>query len=121
MLDGFHSDLPAATRPRHPPATGRRARVRLSPRGRRLAVLLGRPAGLRARPSAPPAPAGQDSWTEAWVRLDSADAAVLDLLALGADVEVISPPELRALVAATASRIVALHSGGHEADGRNGG
>ena len=53
LLDGFRSDLPAAARPRQPgrrrDARARRARVRLSPRGRRLAALLGRPAGIRIR------------------------------------------------------------------------
>jgi biotin operon repressor len=121
LLDGFHSDLPAAARPRQPGAgAGMRARIRLSPRGRRLAVLLGRPAGMRARRSASPAPSGREGWTEAWVRLGSIDAAVLDLLALGAEAEVIHPPELRAMVAATASRIAALHSGESGAGGERG-
>jgi len=90
LLDGFTSDLPAAARWHRPPdARARRARVRLSPRGRRLAALLGRPAG---------------------VRIDSVDAAALDMLALGAEVEVIHPPELRAQVRRTARQIAGLHA-----------
>jgi DNA binding protein with HTH domain len=44
-----------------------RARVRLSPRGRRLAALLGRPSGIRVRRS-PHVVAGREDWVEAWVR-----------------------------------------------------
>src|SRR6516162_7799399 len=76
-----------------------RARILLSPRGRRLALLLGRPAGIRIRRSASPVLDGQDGWSQAWVRIGSLDAAVPDLLALGAEVEVIDPPALRARVA----------------------
>ena len=111
LLDGFTSDLPAARyRPERPSEGGgvQRARVRLSPRGRRLAALLGRPAGIRIRRGARPA-AGREGWVEAWVRIDSADAAVLDMLALGAEVEVVHPPELRARIAETARQIAALH------------
>ena len=116
LLDGFTSDLPAAARRHRPPAgaQARRARVRLSPRGRRLTALLGRPAGVRIRRPTP-AVAGRAGWVEAWVRIDSVDAAALDLLALGAEVEVIHPPELRALVRRTASQIAGLHA---EPDGK---
>ena len=116
LLDGFTSDLPAAARwHRLPPeARARRARIRLSPRGRRLAALLGRPAGIRVR-GRTPAPAGRNGGVEAWVRIDSVDAAALDMLALGAEVEVIHPPELRAQVRRTASQIAGLHT---EPDGK---
>ena len=123
LLDGFRSDLPGAApaRDRAPgrgperdpaaeAANGGRARIRLSPRGRRLAALLGRPAGIRIRTS-PHVIAGRPGWTEAWVRIDSTDAAVLDLLALGAEVEVVHPPHLRAQVRETARRIAGLHTG----------
>ena len=123
LLDGFRSDLPGAApaRDRAPDrgperdpaaeaANGGRARIRLSPRGRRLAALLGRPAGLRIRTS-PHVIAGRPGWTEAWVRIDSTDAAVLDLLALGAEVEVVHPPHLRAQVRETARQIAGLHTG----------
>jgi len=112
LIDGFRSDLPAAAAARARPAPGtraRRARIRLSPRGRRLAALLGRPAGLRIRRNTPAA-TGRDGWVEAWVRIDSADAAALDMLALGAEVEVIHPPELRAQMRETARQIAGLHA-----------
>jgi predicted DNA-binding transcriptional regulator YafY len=113
LLDGFRSDLPAAApgRERAPAATAaRRARVRLSPRGRRLAALLGRPSGIRIR-SSPHGIAGRADWVEAWVRIDSMDTAVLDVLALGAEVEVLHPPQLRNRVRNTARRIAELHCG----------
>jgi predicted DNA-binding transcriptional regulator YafY len=112
LIEGFRSDLPAARSPRHPPAPDARApraRVRLSPRGRRLAALLGRPAGIRIRRTTPAA--GREGWVEAWVRIGSLDAAALDMLALGAEAEVIHPPELRALVGRLARRIADLHAG----------
>jgi predicted DNA-binding transcriptional regulator YafY len=112
LLDGFSAELPASQRPDRGGGAvgGQRARVRLSPRGRRLAALLGRPAGVRIRRSAPPA-AGRGDWVEAWVRVGPGGAAVLDLLALGAEVEVLHPPELRAEVARAAQRIAGLHIG----------
>jgi predicted DNA-binding transcriptional regulator YafY len=113
LLDGFASELAAARyRPdRRPEGAGiQRARIRLSPRGRRLAALAGRPAGIRIRSHALPE-AGRGDWVEAWIRIDSADAAVLDMLALGAEVEVLHPPELRARIAETARQIAALHAG----------
>jgi predicted DNA-binding transcriptional regulator YafY len=113
LIDGFVSDLPAAGYLASRPEAGRgvlRARVRLSPRGRRLAALLGRPAGVRVRRNARPV-SGREDWVEAWVRADSTVAAVLELLALGAEVEVIHPPELRAQLYETARRIAALQAG----------
>jgi hypothetical protein len=46
------------------------------------------------------------------MRIESLDAAVLDILALGAEAEVLDPPELRAELAAVAQRIADLHHGG---------
>ena len=112
LLDGFTSDL-LGTRYRPPPPAGsvRRARLLLSPRGRRLAAVLGLPAGLRPRRTSR-AVAGRADWVEAWMRIESLDAAVLDILALGAEAEVVDPPELRAQLAAVAQRIADLHYGG---------
>ena len=111
LLGGFTSELLTARHPsprRNADAGNRRARLRLSPRGRRLAALLGRPAGLHIRASARP-PADRPDWAEAWVRIDSTGAAVLDMLALGAEVEVTHPPELRTQIADTARQIASLH------------
>jgi hypothetical protein len=133
LIEGFRSDLPAAaSAPGRGPAaadapgrgpapaggpgpgkgpggtTVQRARVRLSPRGRRLAALLGRPPNIRVRRS-PHVVAGREDWVEAWVRIDLPGVAVLDMLALGAEVEVLHPPELRAALREAATRIAALH------------
>ena len=64
------------------------------------------------RPGAPAAgrAPGRGDWADAWVRIESPEAAVLDLLALGAEVEVVRPPELRAELAGAGRRIAALHS-----------
>jgi predicted DNA-binding transcriptional regulator YafY len=113
LLDGFRSDLPAAAAPRSPRPAGpaaQRAQIRLSARGRRLAALLGRPPDIRVR-RRPHVIAGREDWVEAWVRVDSADVAVLDVLALGTEVEVLHPPELRTGVRQAAARIAALHAG----------
>jgi predicted DNA-binding transcriptional regulator YafY len=83
-----------------------RARIRLSPQGRRLAAVLGRPNRLRLRGD--PAAEG---WVEASLRIESLDSALPDLLALGAEVEVLAPPALRRLVAETAQQVASLHSG----------
>ena len=104
LLDGYRNELPAAGHRLARPAAGARMRVRLSPRGRRLAALLGRPAGLRIRRGGPAMP-GRDGWVEAWAALDSLDAAALDLLALGAEVEVVHPPALRILVGRIARQL----------------
>jgi biotin operon repressor len=137
LMDGFSSDLVSGRRrgeaPPGPPAAGdgvQRALIRLSPRGRRLAALLGRPAGLHIRrhpaparaadPAADPG-AGPADWAEAWIRIDSPDTAVpdlmaLDLLALGAEVEVVRPPELRAQMAQIARQIATRHAADGERD-----
>jgi predicted DNA-binding transcriptional regulator YafY len=111
LLGGFSRDLPAARyRPDRasPGAGAQRARVRLSPRGRSLAALSGRPAGLRIRRNSPPVQ-GREDWVEASVRIDSVSAAALDMLALGAEVEVLHPAELRVQVGETARKIAELH------------
>src|SRR6202042_2422570 len=78
LLDGFAAGLPAPRRVPTAGTGGRRGRVRPSPRGRRLAALPGRPAGLRVRRSARPE-AGRRDWTEAWIRIEADEATVLDL------------------------------------------
>ena len=55
--------------------------------------------------------AGPEDWAEAWMRVDSADIAVLDVLALGTEVEVLRPPDLRTAVREAAARIAARHTG----------
>jgi predicted DNA-binding transcriptional regulator YafY len=106
LIEGFTSDLPAIRlQAARPPSSGR-ARIWLSPRGRRLAILLGRPAGMKVRKGQP----GRDGWLQAWIPVDSPEATVLDILALGAEAELIDPPELRTMIREAAQRIARLHS-----------
>jgi predicted DNA-binding transcriptional regulator YafY len=110
LIEGFSSDLPAVRRPTSRPAAPvARATIALSPRGRRLAVLLGRPAGMRIRRGQSARLAGRPEWVKASIAVDSPEATVLDLLALGAEAELLDPPDLRDLVRDTALRVARLH------------
>jgi predicted DNA-binding transcriptional regulator YafY len=115
LIEGFTSDLPSSRlhhRPAAAPAArSTRATIWLSPRGRRLAMLLGRPAGVKIRRSTLPA-AHRDGWVQAWIPVESADETVTDMLALGAEAELVDPPELRARVREAALRIAGLHGTG---------
>jgi predicted DNA-binding transcriptional regulator YafY len=51
-----------------------------------------------------------DGWTRGVVPIESAERARLEFLALGPDIEVLDPPELRAAVAAAARAVAARHS-----------
>ena len=128
LLDGFTSRLAGVTRrgaaltpsavagsgPAAPapaaPGGVQRALIRLSPRGRRPRRCSAGPPGCTSAVT-PPA-AARAGWIDAWVRIESPEAAVLDLLALGAEVEVVRPPALRAELARVARRIADLHSDG---------
>jgi predicted DNA-binding transcriptional regulator YafY len=114
LLSGSSVELPAAgpqLRQDWPGGTSQRARVRLSPHGRRLAALSGRPAGLRVRRQGQRPAGGRAGWVEAWLPLGSLSSAAADMLALGADAEVVEPIELRDLVRQTALEIAELHRG----------
>jgi predicted DNA-binding transcriptional regulator YafY len=117
LLDGYRSDLVTAGLPRDQAAGPGilRAQVLLSPRGRRLAVLLGRPVILRTR-RAPEGGPGRADWSVATVRSDSLAAAVLDVLALGPDAEVLGPPELRDQMGEAVRQLAGFY-GGEAADG----
>jgi len=88
------------------PGRPRRARVRISPEGRRLAAVLGRLQPLRVRRTVPPDGAG---WLEATFRLDTIGSAVIDVLSLAPHVEVIEPVELRNEVADRIHRTALLY------------
>jgi predicted DNA-binding transcriptional regulator YafY len=90
-------------------SSGSRATARLSPQGRRVAALLGRPRIQRARRAV-----GSDGWVEATVRFDSLDAAVHELLALGPEVVVVRPAELRRRLADSAREVAALNGADDE-------
>lgn len=95
LMDGFETNLggPETWRPDdRRPGRSRRAAVRISPEGRRVAAVLGRLQPLRVRRAVNPDDRG---WVEATFRLGSIDAAAADLLSLGAEVEVLEPLVLR--------------------------
>ena len=71
-----------------------------------------RPLGFTTGHQGPPEPArrrARDGSRPA--RVDSADVSVLDILALGTEVEVLHPTKLRTGVREAAAKIAALHSG----------
>jgi predicted DNA-binding transcriptional regulator YafY len=121
LLEGFSTDrpvrrtAPAGSRADDQAGPPARALIRISPRGRRLAALLGRPEGLRLRRQSTPVPDRPD-WAEAWIRIGPLDTAVLDLLALGPEIEVLQPPELRRAVSRAARRIAGLHANAGDAE-----
>ncbi len=109
LLDTFEQRVPSLP-PGLTAVAGRlrRVRVRLSPAALQLALVLGKPEGWRRRPNAEPDPDRSD-WVEGSFRFDSYDAAVRELLALGLDVEVVLPAELRETMAEIGRRIAHLH------------
>ena len=74
----------------------------------RLVTLTNRPVGVRLLSRRP---AAAHDWVQASWPIDSVDAAVLDVLALGRDVEVLRPAELRDAVAAEARAVAERHEG----------
>ena len=108
LLGAYERSLPMPSgAPARRAAGARRARARLSLAGRRLVALTGRPAGVRLRTRSRGAETG--SWVEATWPIDTLEAAVLDVLSLGAEVEVVGPVDLRAAVAEVARRIAERH------------
>ena len=109
LLEGYDPELidPAEWRPRERrPGRPRRATVRISVEGRRLAALLGRLQPLRVKRDIP---ADRDGWLHATFRLDSIEAATIDVSSLGPQIEVVAPEELRTAVADWARRTARLY------------
>jgi predicted DNA-binding transcriptional regulator YafY len=88
------------------PGRPRRATVRISVEGRRLAALLGRLQPLRVKRDVPP---DNDGWLQATFRLESLEGVAIDVLSLGPHIEVLEPPELRDVVADRARRTARLY------------
>jgi predicted DNA-binding transcriptional regulator YafY len=109
LVEGYDPALidPAEWRPRdRRPGKPRRATVRISVEGRRLAALLGRLQPLRVRRDVPPDRNGR---LQATFRLDSIEAATIEILSLGPEIEVLEPAELRTAVADRARQIARLY------------
>lgn len=86
----------------------RRVRVRIAPAALQRALVVGSPAGWRARPF-PDTSAEHPDWVEGSFRFGSDGEAISALLALAPDVEVLLPLELRAAMADVAERVAAQH------------
>ncbi|GIJ21693.1 helix-turn-helix transcriptional regulator [Micromonospora lutea] len=86
------------------------ATLRLSPVGlRRLRHLVDAPFGYDEAVAAATGPDAQ-GWLTIRLPVESVEVAYTQLLGLGPEVEVLDPPELRALLAEAATRAVALYS-----------
>lgn len=113
LLDTFEHDVPPV-----PPGlaltTGRlrRVRVRIAPAALQLALVTGRPEGWRRRTGTVP-PTDRPDWVEGSFRFDSYEAAARELVAIGPEIEVLLPAELRAHLADVGRRIAALHHTAH--------
>lgn len=113
LLDTFEQRVPA-TPPGFASTAGRlrRVRVRIAPATLQLALITGRPDGWRPRRGADPV-ADRPDWIEGSFRFESDEAAVRELLAIGPDVEVLLPVEIRARFEHVGRRIAELHHDAH--------
>ncbi|CAM5281124.1 helix-turn-helix transcriptional regulator [Streptomyces avidinii] len=84
------------------------AELRLSPDGQRLLPMQFGAAGTRALADAGPADA--DGWVRLRLSVESQAVAVGDLLRLGAEAEVLGPPELRRALAETVTALAARYA-----------
>ncbi len=109
LLDGYTTELTSRSHRRlHPPRAGpRRARVRVTPEGQRLAAVLGRLQPLRIRRQRPGA---DDGWLDATFLIDSLEGAAVEVMSLGPHIQVIEPSELRDEVADRARRTWLLYT-----------
>jgi len=82
------------------------ARLRVTAAGLKRLARLGTQQARIASAAVP----GADGWAEVVVPIESVEHAAIDFLRLGAEAEVLSPPELRAAMAETARRTAALYA-----------
>ncbi|MGI5201518.1 helix-turn-helix transcriptional regulator [Spirillospora sp. CA-108201] len=85
------------------------ATVKLSPDGLTRTQILLPPTMARAA-LATATPPGPDGWVQATLPIESVRHAHVEFLKLGADVEVIDPPHLRDMIAATARALAARYT-----------
>lgn len=84
--------------------------VRLSPRARRLLPMWFGAAGVRALATAGPPDGG--GWVRVELAVESESVAVGDLLRLGAEAEVLGPPELRRALADAVAELAVRYRAG---------
>jgi predicted DNA-binding transcriptional regulator YafY len=107
LLEGYQPTLPGEARRRAGPGRSLgRMTVRITDEGRRMAAVLGHLQPLRLRSDQPCA----DGWVTATCRMASLDTMAVEVLALGPQVEVVAPPELRAHVAELSRRTAGLYA-----------
>ncbi|MFJ9075016.1 helix-turn-helix transcriptional regulator [Streptomyces sp. NPDC102278] len=89
----------------------RTARLRVSPRGRSLLPMRFGAAGTRALAAADATGEGveADGWARVELTVETTSVAVGDLLGLGAEIEVLGPPELRRALAEAATALADLY------------
>jgi predicted DNA-binding transcriptional regulator YafY len=85
------------------------ARLRLSPRGRRLLPMYFGAVATRALDTA--APPDDQGWIEVDMEIEALPVAVGDLLRLGAEAEVLGPAKLRAALSHTVSALAERYAG----------
>lgn len=109
LLEGYQPTLAAEAwlRPASRRSGVRRMTVRITEEGRRVAAILGHLQPLRVRPGVDAA--GGDGWVTATCRMRSVSSTAVEVLALGPHVEVVSPADLRDLVADLARRTADLY------------
>ncbi len=107
LLDGYRIDLTPPSGASDRTSRAPRARVRISPEGRRLAAVLSILQPLRLSRSAV---ADEHGRLEATFRIRSFDSAVIEILSLGPHIEVIEPADLRAVVGHRTREAAALYS-----------
>lgn len=90
------------------------ATVKLSPTGLRRAQILLPP--VMARAALDHTPPGPDGWVHATLPIESVRHAHVEILKLGADAEVVDPPELRAMITATVHALAARYPRPNGAD-----
>lgn len=109
LLDGYSTDLGGPENwvaQRRSPGRARRASVRVSQEGRRLAAVLGVLQPLRVRRSVE---ADENGWVEATFRMGSTEGSARDVLMLGPELEVLEPMPLRRLVGELADATAAMY------------
>lgn len=108
LLDGYRPG-PATdswVRPSARSTGTSRMTVRITAEGRRVAAVLGHLQPLRVRAEPP----DDGPWVTATCRMRSRDAMAVEVLALGPEVEVLAPPELREYVATLARGTARLYA-----------
>lgn len=109
LLEGYSTDLGGPENwvaQRRSPGRARRATVRVSQEGRRLAAVLGVLQPLRVHRSVDPSGAG---WVAATFRMGSTEGSARDVLMLGPEIEVLEPAPLRRLVGQLADATAAMY------------